>query len=134
MFLKQKIIGQIKGRGCAGGCDQRLYQNEEDTNSPTVAIESVMLTSIIDAEENRDVETVNMPGAFMQDDMDEIVYMKIEGTMVDLLVELQPSKYKKIVADNNVKKILYVKLNKALCGTLHAALLFWMKLTAQTQE
>jgi hypothetical protein len=39
------------------------------------------------------VATVDIPGAFMQADMDETVYMKITGTMVDMLVEIEPSKY-----------------------------------------
>jgi hypothetical protein len=47
-----------------------------------------MLTSVIDAMENRDVVTVDIPGAFMQADMDEEVYVKIGGTMVDFLSHL----------------------------------------------
>jgi hypothetical protein len=80
--------GQIKGRGCADGRKPRLYYDKEDASSPTVAIESVMLTSIVDAMEGRDVATVEIPEEFMQADIDEVVYMKISGTMVDLLVEL----------------------------------------------
>ena len=95
MFLKQKRTGQIKGTGCADGRKQRLQYNKEDASSPTVAIESVMLTSIVDAMEGRDVATVDIRGVFMQADIDEVVYMKISGTMVDLLVELDRSKYKK---------------------------------------
>jgi hypothetical protein len=60
--------------------------------------------------------------------------MKITGTMVDILVNLQPSKDERFVMVENAKKSLYVQLKKALCGTLQAALLFWKKLTAQLQE
>jgi hypothetical protein len=66
--------------------------------------------------------------------MDKIVHMKITGTMVDILVNLQPSKDERFVMVENSKKSLYVQLKKALCGTLQAALLFWKKLTAQLQE
>ena len=93
MFLKQKRTGQIKGRGCADGRKQRLYHSKEDASLPTVAVESVMLTSVIDAMENRDVATVDIPGAFMQADMDEEVNVKIGGTMVDLLTGFDPPKY-----------------------------------------
>ena len=134
MSLKQKRTGQIKGRGCADGQRQRLYSNKEDASSPTVAIESVMLTSIIDASEKRDVATVDIPGAFLQASMDEVVHMKITGTMVDILEALQPLKYKEFIMFEKTKKTLYVQLNKALYGTLRAALLFWRKLTAQLQE
>ena len=53
MFLKEKRDGTIKGRGCADGRKQREYTNKEDASSPTVAIESVFLTSVIDAHEAR---------------------------------------------------------------------------------
>jgi hypothetical protein len=94
MFLKQKRSGKIKGRGCADGWRQKLYSNKEDASSQTVHIEFVMLTSIIEASGKRDIATVDIPGAFLQADMDEIVHMKITGTMVDILVKLQPSTYK----------------------------------------
>eukprot|EP00978_Attheya_sp_CCMP212_P042400 scaffold257852_cov32-Attheya_sp.AAC.1 len=110
MFLKKKSSGQIKGRGCADGRKQRKYTPKEDASSPTVAIESVMLTSVIDAKEGRDVATVDIPGAFMQVDQEDLVQIE-KG-----------------------KKVLYVQLKKALYGTLKAALLFWRKLTAKIEE
>jgi hypothetical protein len=80
MFLKKKRSGRIKGRGCADGRKQRIHTKKEDASSPTVAIESVMLSCVIDAEEDRDVAIIDIPGAFMQVDMDEIVHMRLEGT------------------------------------------------------
>jgi hypothetical protein len=50
--------------------------------------------------------------------MDKTVCMKIQGIMVELLVELDPSKYKEFVYESPGKKALYVKLQKALYGTL----------------
>jgi hypothetical protein len=44
MFLKEKCYGLIKGRGCANGHKQREYLTKEEMSSPTVAIESVMLS------------------------------------------------------------------------------------------
>jgi hypothetical protein len=81
-------------------------------------MESVILTSTIEASEKRDIATVDIPGAFLQADMDIIVHMKITGTMVDILVQLQPSKYKKFVLMENEKNVLYLQLKKALYGTL----------------
>jgi len=37
--------------------------NKEDTSSPTVAVESLMLSCTIDAEEPRDVATADIPDA-----------------------------------------------------------------------
>ena len=55
MFLKQKQCGRIKGRGCADGRKQRVWTNKEDATSPTVSTEAVLLTSVIDAKERREV-------------------------------------------------------------------------------
>jgi hypothetical protein len=71
MFLKEKRTGKIKGRGCADGRKQRLYTAKEDASSPYVLIESIMLTSVIDALEGRHVVAADIPGAFMQADMDD---------------------------------------------------------------
>ena len=53
MFLKQKRNGIIKGRGCADGCKQRLYMDKDQVSAPTVATESLLLTCLVDAMENR---------------------------------------------------------------------------------
>jgi hypothetical protein len=66
MFLKQKTDGKIKGRTVAGGNKQRDYISKEDASSPTAATESVLLSSIIDAEKERDVAVVDIPNAFVQ--------------------------------------------------------------------
>jgi hypothetical protein len=97
MFLKKKWNGVIKGRGCADGRKQRAYTAKEDASSPTVAIESVMLSCVINAKEDRDVATVDIRGAFMQADMEDLVHMKLEGKMAELLVKLDPKLYRKDV-------------------------------------
>lgn len=81
MFLKEKRNGTVKGRGCADGHKQRATATQEEASSPTVAIESVMLSCIINAKEERDVGIVDLPGAFMQADMEDTVHMKLKGKM-----------------------------------------------------
>ena len=44
----------------------------------------------------RDVKTTEIPGAFMQADMDEIVNMKIEGKMAQLMTKINLKKYENI--------------------------------------
>jgi hypothetical protein len=66
MFLKLKQGGNIKGRTVAGGNKQRDYISKEDASSPTVTMESMLLSCIIDAEEHRDVAVVDIPNAFVQ--------------------------------------------------------------------
>jgi hypothetical protein len=125
MFLKQKRCGKIKGRGCADGRKQRLYKTKEEVSSPTVRTESVMLSCVIDATEGRDVATADVPGAFMQTDIDEDVYIRMSGPLAKLLTKVDPEKYSSFVVQEGGTEVLYAKLNKALYGTLQAALLFW---------
>jgi hypothetical protein len=92
-----------------------------------------MLTSMIDALEVRHVATADIPGAFMQADMDEGVHMRLVGTMVELLLQIAPE-YERYVVIEGGQRVLYVLLLKALYGTMRAALLFWRKLTSKLQE
>ena len=79
MFLKKKRNGRIKGRGCADGRKQRLHTNKEYASLPTVAIEAVMLSCVIDANERLNTATVDISGAFMQVDIDELVHLRLDG-------------------------------------------------------
>ena len=57
----------------------------------------------------------------MQADMDELVHMRLEGTMAELLVKLDPKLYRKYVQTVNGQQVLYVELKKALYGTMRGA-------------
>ena len=134
MFLKKKRCGRIKGRGCADGQKQRIYKTKEETSSPTIATESLFLSCIIDAEEERDMATCDIPGAFMQALMDETVHVRLSGPLALLLKRVDPKKHSKYVVMEKGKPVTYVKLKKALYGTLQAALLFWKDLTAELKK
>jgi hypothetical protein len=54
---------------------QRLYTTKEEASSPTVAIERILLSCVIDVEEGRHVAKVNILSDFMQVDMDEMVHI-----------------------------------------------------------
>jgi Reverse transcriptase (RNA-dependent DNA polymerase) len=128
MFLKEKRCGTIKGRGCADGRKQRLYKTKDETSSPTVKNEALFLTCLIDAIEDRHVLVCDIPGAFMQADIDEVVHVKMDGAILDVLIRIDPS-YNRFVTSEHGKPVLYTQLDKALYGTLQAALLFWKKLS-----
>jgi len=129
MYLKQKRCGRIKARGCADGRKQRLYKNKHETSSPTVRTESVFLSCVVDAIERQHVICADIPGAFMQANIDEIVHVKFEGEIAELLVMVDPSLYKQYLCYEQGKPVIYVQLQKALYGTLQAALLFWKELS-----
>ena len=134
MFLKEKRCGLIKARGCADGRSQRGHVPKEETSSPTVATEALILTCVVDAAEKRDVATCDIPGAFMQSDMKGKVVMKLEGVMAEVIMKIDRTKYERHAIKENGKDVIYVILNKALYGTLQAALLFWQNLSSQLEK
>ena len=131
MFLKKKRCGKIKGRGCADGRKQQAYITKEQSTSPTISTEAVFLTAVVDAWENRKVAVLDVPGAFIQVDMDEVVHVRFHGEMVDKLLEIDHELYSSYITEEQGEKVMYMELLKALYGTLRAAPLFWEKLQAK---
>ena len=76
----------MKARGCADGHKQHLYKTKDETISPTMNVEALFITCLIDAMEGREVMTCDIPGAFMQSKMDELIHMKLEGEIALLLI------------------------------------------------
>ena len=62
------------------------------------------------------------------------VHLRLEGKMVNILTKIDPKLYSKYTSTENGREIMYVKLKKALYGTLQAALLFWKNLTTTLIE
>ena len=54
------------------GKPTREWLSREDSVSPTVALESIMLIAVIDAHEGRNVMMCNIPNAFIQAPMPEV--------------------------------------------------------------
>ena len=65
LFLVEKRDGKVKARFVANGSSQRESMGREQSASPTVLIESIMITSVIDAKQKRDVMTCDIPNAFV---------------------------------------------------------------------
>ena len=133
IIMKQKRTGEIKGRTVAGGNKQRGYIDKEESSSPTVATESVILTSIINAEAGRETAVIDIPNAFVQtvvEDKNKRVIIRITGMLVDFLCEIAPDVYKDYVTigKNGVEQLLVECLN-ALYGTMVASLLYYKKFT-----
>ena len=94
-----------------------------------------MLSCAIDAKENRYIVVSDIPGAFLHADMEDTVYMLLEGTVTEMIVKIDPTIYRKHIWYNkHGKPMLYVQLNKALYRTLQAALLFWKLLSETLQK
>ena len=78
-MVKQKRDGKIKGRACTDGRKQRRYLSKDEASSPTIQLESLMLTLLIDAYEQRDVATADVAGAYLFADIDDNILIKITG-------------------------------------------------------
>ena len=129
LFLKEKRTGDIKGRACINGAPQRDYIAKEDAASPTVSTESTFITASIAAHERRVVRCHDVPSAFVNTGVDEDVIMVLKGDLTEMMMQVAPEVYRKYMAvDKKGTKILYVKLQKALCGLMRASLLFYRKL------
>jgi hypothetical protein len=64
----------------------------------------VLLSCIIDAEEERDVAVVDISNAFVQtcvENEKDMAFIKIQGILVDILVEIAPDVYKFYVSKDN---------------------------------
>ena len=125
IFMKMKKTGEIKGRTVAGGNKQRGYIDKEESSSPTVATESVIITAMVDAEEEREVAVIDVPNAFIQtvvEDQTKRVIIRIRGMLVDMLVKIAPEVYKDYVTiDKRGNKQILVECLNALYGTMVAA-------------
>ena len=66
-----------------------------------------MMSCAIDAKENRYVAAADIPGAFLHADMDEELYMLLEGKIADLIVKLNPKLYRKYIWEKKIKPMLY---------------------------
>ena len=72
-MIKQKRCGKIKGRACADGRKERRYITKEESSSPTIHLESLMLSLLFDAFEGRSVATADITGAYLLAKMKDFV-------------------------------------------------------------
>ena len=106
IFLTEKQDGRIKARACANGSKQRQWMNKEESASPTVSLESVFLTAVIEDKENRDVAVVDIPNAFVQ----------------------TPNEGQRLYYLQNGVVVLYLDILMAIYGMIQSSLLFYKKL------
>jgi hypothetical protein len=110
IFLKEKKSTVIKARSCANGSPQRKHVGKEDAAAPTVALESVFITSTIDAKESRKVVRVDILGAFLHSDKEGYVIMKMVGTLAELMVKTNPKLYQQYIILEKGRSVLYLQL------------------------
>jgi hypothetical protein len=130
--IKEKRSGTLKGRTVADGSVQRDLYDKQDTTSPTVTTDALMMSLLIDAHEGRDVATADVVGAYLNAFMEDFTLLRVEGESVDILCDIS-STYKEFVTMEGGKKVLYLQLLRALYGCVKSALL-WYELFSSTLE
>jgi hypothetical protein len=66
IFVQEKTSGVDKGRLAINRAMQRGHVTKDEASSPTAFTDSIILTSIVDAKERRDVAIVDILNAFAQ--------------------------------------------------------------------
>ena len=95
------------------------------TSSPTPDFYAFKYVIAVIAKEGRDCATVDLPGFFIQIEQEENsdLLLKLTGQVTTLLIESDKDKWQKHLRQENGKDVLYVKCDKAIYGTMNAALL-----------
>ena len=131
-LIKEKRDGRLKGRSVADGRPQRELYTKDETSSPTATPESVLLTALIDAVEDRHVVVADVTGAYLNADMNDFVLIRLVGDDVDMMCNANPT-YAKFVSCDKGRKTLFLQLKKALYGCVQSALL-WYRLFRDTLQ
>ncbi len=85
-------------------------------------MESTFITAFIATHEHRKARYYDIPSAFVNTDVDKDILMVLKGELVEMMVQIAPHVYRKYVTvDKKGMLILYVKLQKALCGLIRVA-------------
>ena len=126
LFLKAKhdaagTFQKIKARLVANGAqqDKNLYP---DRSSPTAALESIMCVLTIAAKENRKTAGIDIGAAYLNALMvGDAVFIVIEKMIATIAAKLNPELKEYLQPDGT----LYMRLDKALYGTLIAGRLWY---------
>ena len=65
-----------------------------------VSTEAVFLTAMIDVMEDQNLVALDVPGAFMQAEIDELVHVRFTGAMVNMLLQIDHKMYDTIPTKN----------------------------------
>ena len=108
MFLEEKRNGSIKARLVAGGNKQRIYTDKNKVGSPTCKTESILITCVIDALQNRDVATIDIPNAFVQTEVKEHIIVVLRGELCSHITRIFPEKYKDYVMKAKNENLMFI--------------------------
>jgi hypothetical protein len=118
-FLKEKRDSLVMARMCADGHKQKGGTwLKQETTSPTVAMELVFITTVINVHKGRNVVCFNIPVVILHADVNEDITMVLKGRLAELtMVQVASNLYRKyITVDWKGTATPHVKMQKALKG------------------
>ena len=123
-LIKIKRCGKIKDRTCADGSIQRDYVLRDKASSSTLSNEALIAILLINSFEQRDVAVFDVPDIYLHANIpdEKFALLKIEGKFVDIMCNIN-QEYTKDTQYKGNKKVLYVRILKALYGMIESALL-----------
>ena len=134
-LIKRKRDESLKGRTCADGSRQRAHMSEDESiYSPTVTTEGLLTSMAIAVFEGRDTATFDVPGAYLHAEMPEgkTILMRFKDEFVDIMCKVNPEHKRNVIYEKG-KKVLYVRVKRAIYGCIESALL-WYDLYKETLE
>ena len=130
VLLTEKRDGTIKARSVYNGKDTRDWILGEDSASPTVSQERIIIMAVINVKERRDIIMVDVLNAFIQTLLPkkyrragDWIIVKFKGKIVNFLIKINPGRHNKYVIYKNGKKVIYVKIIRAIYGIIIASFL-----------
>lgn len=98
-------------------------------------MKAIMIKCAIKVHKNRYVAMIDIPGAYHHMETNEEVIMVLRGKLTELMVAINPKKYKPfIMHDKNGTALLYIKVLKALYSLLQIVLLFYIKMVVDLKK
>ncbi len=82
-------------------------------------MDSIFIIGAINAHENREVVTMDLPGVFLCTLPDEKIIMIMKGELCELMCKVEPKLCQKFITkDKKGNPVLYMQLYKLLYGLL----------------
>ena len=83
-----------------------------------------MISCVIDAMDNYNVEATNISIGFLRTDMEVMVQVRLYGALAEILLKIDPEKYGDKVIIEMGNKVIYAVLKRAPYRALLISLLF----------
>ena len=112
----------------ADGSKQRTYDgyDKSDVSLPNFSTDSIFITGVVDAHENRAIAILYIANAFLHAENDKNIIMLLCSKLADMMVQVDQIMYHKYVTYSpDGKDMLYIRLSKSIYGMIRAALFFY---------